>query len=42
MESSRRRAVMMFAGLIELAGGSPAFTTIHIGAFRPLDTAANS
>ncbi len=35
-------AVVSFGGLIGLTGGGPAFTTIHIGAFRPLETVANS
>jgi hypothetical protein len=35
-------AVVSFDGPIRLTGGGPAFTTIHIGAFRPLETAANS
>jgi hypothetical protein len=42
MERNGGRPVVMFAGLIGLAGGGPAFTIIHIGAFRPLETAANS
>jgi hypothetical protein len=42
MERSDGRPAVMFAGRIRLAGGGPAFTTIHIGAFRPLETTAHS
>jgi hypothetical protein len=42
MERSGGRPVVSFGGLIGLAGGGPAFTIIHIGAFRPLEMVANS
>jgi hypothetical protein len=42
MERGGGWAVVSFDGLIGLTGGGPAFTTIHIGAFRPLEMAANS
>lgn len=37
LERSGRRAVMAVGGLMGAASGGPAFTTIHIGAFRPLE-----
>jgi len=42
MENSRRWTVVILDGLIGPAGGGPAFTTVHIGAFRPRESGGNS
>jgi hypothetical protein len=42
MERGRRQAVVTLDDLIGFAGDGPAFTTVHIGAFRPLQSGANS
>jgi len=40
VERSRRWTVVTLGGLMGPASGGPAFTTVHIGAFRPLERSA--
>jgi hypothetical protein len=42
MESGRHRAIGSCGGLLGETSDCSVFVTIHIGAFRPLETAAGS